>query len=131
MGGEGEEPRVIQHPVGVVPHDHGLEVVVQANTGRPAEMVEGAHVLAQGRRQVHRLDKAQVLPARIAQHVAEQVNPTPAFTQEVQVVDAKIHLRLLARPRLETRHRRLGGTRPQMPDAFAHDGVVARKAARL
>ena len=61
--GEGQELGVVQRAVGVVPEHHGLEVVVQADAGHAAQMMERVYVLAQGGRQIHRLDKAQILPS--------------------------------------------------------------------
>ena len=45
--GEGEELGVVEGAVGVVPQHHRLEVVVQADAGDAAQMMEGVHVLAQ------------------------------------------------------------------------------------
>ena len=106
-------------------HD-GLEVVVQADAGDAAQMMERVHVLAQRRRQVHRLDEAQVLPPGVAEQVAEQVDATAAFTREVDVVDAVVHLGLHAGPGLEARHGRRRGPRPQAHDPFADRRVAAR-----
>src|SRR5262249_2001087 len=52
VGGEGEEGVVIDGHVAVVAGDHHLEVVVQAGGGHAAEVLEGAHVLPQGRLEV-------------------------------------------------------------------------------
>ena len=104
--GEGEELGVVQRAVGVVPEHHRFEVVVQADAGDAAQVMEGMHVLAQGRQQVHRLDPAQVLPPRVAEQVAEQVDAPAAFAREVEVVDAIVHLGLLAWPGLKARHGR-------------------------
>ena len=60
-------------------------------------MGEGAHVLAQGGREVLGLDEPQVLAARVAQDVAEQSDAPPALGGEVDVVDGVIHLGLGAR----------------------------------
>ena len=89
------------------------------------------HVLAQGRRQIHRLDETQVLPARIAEQVAEQIDAPPAFAREVDVVDAMIHLCLHPWPGLKARHGRRRGARPQQPQASMHDRVLAGEAACL
>jgi hypothetical protein len=62
VGSKREELRVVQRAVGVVPEHHGLEVVVQADAGYAAQMMERLHVLAQRCQKVHRLDPAQVLP---------------------------------------------------------------------
>ena len=90
--GEGEELGVVERAVGVMPQHHRFEVVVQADAGDAAQVMEGMHVLAQRRRQVHRLDEAQVLPPRVAEQVAEQVDAPAAFAREVDVVDAIVHL---------------------------------------
>ena len=71
----------------------------------PPRCVEGADVLAQGGLEVLGLDEAQVLPARVAQHVAEGVDPAAAFLGEVDVVGGVIHLGLDARCGLEAHHR--------------------------
>ena len=129
VGGEGEELRVVQRPFGVVPDDHRLEVVVEARPGHAAEVMEGVHVLAQRRRQVHRLDEAEVLPPGVAEQVAEEIDAAPAFAGEVDVVNAMIHLGLIARPGLEARHGRRRGSRPQPLDPFADDRVMSGEAA--
>jgi hypothetical protein len=48
-----------------VPQDHGLEVVVEADAGNAAQVMEGMHMLAQGGGQIHRLDEAQGLSAEL------------------------------------------------------------------
>ena len=58
VGGEGEELGVVQGAVGIVPQHHRFEVVVQADAGHAAQMMEGMHVLAQRGRQIHRLDQS-------------------------------------------------------------------------
>ena len=121
VGGEGEELGIVEGAVGVVAQDHRFEVVVQADAGDAAEMMEGLHVLAQRGRQIHRLDEAQVLPARVAEQVAEQVDAPPAFAGEVDVVDAMIHLGLHAGVGLKARHGRRRSARPQQTQ-----GVDAR-----
>src|SRR5271154_1870310 len=50
MRGEDEELGIIESAVGVVTQDHGFEVVVQADAGYAAEMMEGMHVFPHGRR---------------------------------------------------------------------------------
>ena len=71
--GEGQELGVVEDAVGVVTQHDRFEVVVQADARHAAEMMEGMHVLPQGRRQIHRLDEAQILPAGVAEQVTEQV----------------------------------------------------------
>ena len=88
-------------------------------------MMEGMHVLAQGRRQIHRLDEAQVLPPRVAEHIAEQVDAAAAFAREVDVVDAIIHLRLLTGAGLKARHRQ-----PARAAAATTAGADARSCSR-
>ena len=94
MCGEGQELRVVQRPLVAVPQHHDLHVVVQAGPGRAAEMLEGPDVFAQGGRQILGLDEAQVLPPRVTQHVAEEVDAATPFAREVDVVGAVIHLGL-------------------------------------
>src|SRR6266508_658282 len=93
--------------------------------------MEGVYVLAQGRRQVHRLDEAQIRAARVAEQVAEQIDTPTAVAREVEVVDAMVHLGLGTWPGLKARHGRRRGTRPQSLDALAHDGVLAAKSTGL
>ena len=100
VGGEGKEFRVVQGAIGVAAQDDRLEVVVQADARGTAEVMERMDVLAQRRNQVHRLDPAQVLPPRVGEQVAEQVDAAATFTHKVDVINAKIHLCLrLARSR--------------------------------
>ena len=69
-------------------------------------------MLTQRRDQIHGLDEAEVLPPGVGEQVAEQIDAAAAFTREVQVVNAVVHLRLRARPGLDARHRR-APVRPQ------------------
>ena len=50
MRGEGKELGIIEGAVGIVTQHHGFEVVVQADAGDAAEMMEGMHMLTHGRR---------------------------------------------------------------------------------
>src|ERR1019366_9048470 len=76
-------------------------------------------------------DEAQVLPARIAEQVAEEINAPPAFAREVDVIDAMIHLRLHPWLGLKARHGRRRGAWPQQTQASMHDRVLAGEAACL
>ena len=129
--GEGEEFGIVERAVGIVTQHHRFEVIVEANTRNAAQVMEGVYVFTQRRRQVHRLDEVQVLPTRVAQQIAEEVHAPPAFTREVEIVDAVIHLRLRAWPGLKARHGRARRARTQQPDALAHDRVLAGEAACL
>src|SRR5262249_32107928 len=127
--GEGQELRVIQRAVGVVPQDHRLEVVVQAGSRHAAQRPEGVDLLTQRGDEAHRLDEAQVLPPRVGEQITEQVDAAPAFAAEVQIVHAVIHLRLLAWSGLEPHDRRRRGPWSQPPQALTHNGVLTAEAA--
>ena len=127
--GEGEELGIVQRAVGVTPEHHGLEVVVQADARHAAQVMKRPHMLALGRHQVHRLDKAQILPARVAEQVAEAVHASPAFAREVDVVDAIVHLGLHSFRGLKARHRLQRGTRTEKPHSLAHHRIAAGVAA--
>ena len=58
------------------------------------------------------------------------MDASPAFAGEVEIVDAEVHLGLVARPGLEARHGRRRRSRPQLLDPFADDRVSTREAAR-
>ena len=69
VGGERQEPRVVdRHVVLVASHDD-LHIVIQAGGCHAPQMLEGPQVLAQGGRHVLGLDEAEVLPPRVAQDV--------------------------------------------------------------
>ena len=127
MRGEGQEFGIVERPFVAMPQDHDLQVVVQAGAGHAAQVRKGADVFAEGGRQVLRLDEAQVLPARVTQHVAEEVDAAAAFVGEVDVVGAVIHLGLLPRQRLEADHRFAERCRPQFQDPLPNDGAAAAK----
>jgi len=129
--GEGEELGVVERAVGIMTQHHRFEVVVQADAGDAAQVMESMHVFAQGRRQIHRLDEPQILPTRVAEQVAEEVHAPTALAPEVQVIDTVVHLRLRAWPGLKARHGRARRARTQQPHALAHHRVLAREAARL
>ncbi len=67
----------------------------------------------------------EILPARVAQDVAEGVDPTPPLGREVDVVSGVIHLRLLARRGLEPLHRRDDGPRTQRVHSLAKQRVAS------
>ena len=77
--GEGQEAGVVDRLVVLPARDDDLHVVVQAGGGQTPQMLEGPDVLADRGLEVLPLGKAEVLPPRVAQHVAEQVHPPPAF----------------------------------------------------
>src|SRR5207302_7121866 len=96
--GEGEELGIVERAVGIVTQHHRFEVVVEANVRHATQVTEGVYMLTQGCGEIHRLDEVQILPARVAQQITEEVHASPAFTREVDVVDTVVHLRLRAWP---------------------------------
>jgi hypothetical protein len=92
MRGEGQEPRVVDRHVILGATDDDPHLVIQAGRGHSPQMLEGPHVLAQSGDHVLGLDEAEVLPPRVAQDVAEQVDAAPAFAGEVDLVGGVIHL---------------------------------------
>src|ERR1019366_286025 len=74
---------------------------------------------------------SDLLPARIAEQVAEEINAPPAFAREVDVIDAMIHLRLHPWLGLKARHGPRRGAWPQQTQATMHDRVLAGEAACL
>ena len=96
VGGEGQELGVVENAVGIVAEHDRLEIVVEADAGHAAKVMKGLDVVTQGCHQIHRFDKTQILPAGVAEQVAEQVDATTAFAGEVDVVDAIVHLGLFA-----------------------------------
>ena len=128
MGGEGQELGVVQRPLVAVPQDYHLHVVVEAGACDAAEVFKGADVFTQRGRQVLDFDEAEVLPARVAQQVAEQMDAAAAGPGEVEIVGAVIHLCLRPGVGLETHDRFARGPRPQLPDALAENRVAAGEA---
>ena len=129
VGRERQEPRVVDRLVAVVAADDDLHVVIEARRRDPAQVLEGADVLADGRGEVLRLDEAEVLPPRVAQHVAEGVNAAAAFVAEVEVIRGVIHLGLLSRRGLEPPHGGDHRARAQAPHPFGEDRVTPRVTA--
>src|SRR5512135_794698 len=72
VGGEGQEPRVVNRHVVLVAGHHDFHIIIQAGCGYTAQMGEGAHVLVQGSRHVLGLDESQILASRVAQDITEQ-----------------------------------------------------------
>ena len=104
MSRERQEPRVVDRVVAVVAADHDFHVVIEACRRDPAQVLEGADVLADGRGEVLRLDEVEVLPPRVAQHVAEGVHAAAAFVAEIEIIRGVIHLCLMPRGGLEPPH---------------------------
>jgi hypothetical protein len=125
VGGEGQEPRVVNRHVILVAGHHDFHIIMQACCGHTAQMGEGARVLAQGGRQILGLDESQILAARVAQDVAEQRDAAAALGGEVDVMDGVVHLGLGSRRRLEADHgsRRRPGT--QFGEPLADHGIAA------
>ena len=128
--GQGEKLGIVENALGVVTQHDRLEVVVQTDACDAAEVMKGVYVFTQGRWQIHRLDETQILPTRVAEHVAEEIDTPAAFAREVDVVDAKVHLGLHAWSGLKARHGRARGARAQPSDALAHHRVLAGEATR-
>ena len=106
MGCERQEPWVVHWLVAVVTAHHDFHVVIKTGCRDSAQMLEGADVLADGGGEVLALDEVKILPARVAQDVAEGVDPAAPLGREVDVVGGVIHLRLLSRRGLEPPHGR-------------------------
>ena len=122
--GERQEAGVVDRQVRLPARHHHLHVVVEAFRRRAAQVLEGPHVLPDGRGEVLALGETQVLPARVGQQIAEQVDAATSFPREVQVVLRVIHLRLLSRRGFKPPDqgpRRLG---TQHPHPVPHDGVA-------
>ena len=128
MGGESEKAGVIDGLVAVVTGHHHLHVVVETGRGQSLEVFEGADMFADGGGEVLRLHKAQILAARVTQHITESMHPPPAFGRERNVVRRIIHLSLHAGTGLEPLHRRFRRVRPHGAQMFLHDAVAALKA---
>ena len=124
MGRERQEPWIVDGLVAVVPAHHDFHVVIKTGCRDSAQVLEGADVLADGRGEVLALDEVQVLPARVAQHIAEGINPAAAFDREIDVVGGVIHLRLLSRCGLEPPHGLDDGPRTQRTHPLAEQRVA-------
>ncbi len=123
--GEGQEARIIDRLVVFVPGDHDFHAVVETGRGDTAQVLEGLNVLPLRRLHVLRFDEPQVLPARVAQDQAEQVDPPPAFLGEVQRVDGIIHLSLDTGSGLEPLDPGRLEAWTQLTDTLTEDAVAA------
>ena len=92
MRRERQEPRVVHGLVAVVAADDDFHVVIKARRRDSAQVLEGADVLAHGGGEVLGLDEVEILPPRVAQHVAEGVHAAAALVAEVQIIGGIIHL---------------------------------------
>jgi len=128
--GECQEPRVVHRLVAVVAGHHDLHVVVQARGGHTAQVRKRPHVLADRGREILRLDEPQILPPRVSQHVTEQMHATRPLPRKRQRVRRIVHLRLLARGRLESLYPFGTGDRTQFPQA-PFDRVVTATESQL
>ncbi len=76
MGRERQEPWVVHRlvAVGVAAH-HDFHVVIKTGCRDSAQVFESADVLAQRGGEILAFDEMEILPERVAQDVAEGVNP--------------------------------------------------------
>ena len=128
MRGKGQETRVVNRSVFIVPQHHHLLIIIQAGGSNSLKVFKGPDMLPDGGGKILGLDETEVAAARVTQEVTEQVDAAAAFGGEVQVVDTIIHFGLQAWPRLEAKHWFLDGLWSQLPQPFADDGVAAAKA---
>ena len=126
MGRERQEPRVVDRLVAVVAADHDFHVVIEARRRDPAQVLEGADVLADGGGEILRLDEVEVLPPRVAQHVAEGVHAAAAFVAEIQIIRGIIHLGLFPGAVSNRRTGATTGAGTQPPHPFGEDRVTSR-----
>src|SRR6266480_2484390 len=126
--GERQEMRVVNRLFPVVARYHHLHVVVQAGSCQAREMFEGPDVFPDGGGKVLCLDEAHILASGIGQDVAEGMHAASSLGGEGDVVRGIIHLRLHSGSGFESLHRRLVRSRPERPQAVAHDGVAAGKS---
>src|SRR5271170_4301806 len=83
MGRERQEPRVVDGLVAVITAHHDFHVVIETGRRDSSQVLERADVLADGRGKVLGLDELEILPASIAQHIAEGVNPATPLDREI------------------------------------------------
>ena len=84
VGRERQKPRVVDRLVAVMASDDDFHVVIKTGRRDAAHVLEGADVLADGRGEVLTLDEMKILPARVAQDIAECVNPgRPSFVKSM------------------------------------------------
>ena len=124
MRREAEKTRVVDRLVAVVTADDDFHVVIKARRRDAAQMREGADVLAHRRGEILRLDEVEILPARVAEHVAEGVNAATARVGEIQIIRGIIHLGLFTGSGFEALHRQGRRTAAERPHAF-HENRVA------
>jgi len=130
VGGERQKARVVNGLLPIPALHHHFHVVVEANRGSPSQVLEGPHVLAHGGGEVLGFDEAQVAPSRVAEDVAEGPDLRLSFREEIDLEGRVIHLRLDARPGLESDDRLDDGPRPHLSEPLFDDGVAALKSRR-
>src|SRR5512147_1699542 len=87
-------------------------------------MLEGADVLANCGGEILAVDEVKILPARVAQDVAEGVDPAATLGREVDVISRVIHLRLLSGGGLEPLHGLNDRTRTKLAHPLAKQRVA-------
>src|SRR5256884_9353604 len=125
--GERQEPGVIDGLFPIVARYHHLHVVVQAGRRQARKVFEGPDMFPDGGSKVLRLDEAHILAPGIGQDVAEGLHAAGSLGGEGDVVGGIIHLRLHSGSGFESLHGRLVRSRPERPQAVAHDGVATGK----
>ena len=128
MGGEGEEAPIVDRLVVLPAIDHDLHRVVQTAVRNAAEVLECPDVLSQRGREVLRLDEAEIASPRIAEHVAEGVDPLLASHRERDEVGRVVHLPLLAGGGLESLDGVMHRTRADASQEVLDDRVTALEA---
>src|SRR5271165_7050969 len=104
MGCERQEPWVVHRFVAVVTAYHDFHVVIKTGGRDSAQMLKGADVLADRGGKILAVDEVKILPARVAQDIAEGVDAATSLAREVDVVGGVIHLRLLSWRGLKPSH---------------------------
>ena len=129
MGRECQESWIVDRVVAVVVAHDDFHVVIKARRRDPAQVLEGADVLADGCGEILSLDEVEILPPRITQHVAEGVHAAATFVSEIQIIRGIIHLGLFPGGGLEPSHGRDDRTGTQTQHPFGEDRVTTRITA--
>jgi hypothetical protein len=128
MRGESQKAGVVDRLVAVVASHYHFHVVVKTSRRQTFKVFEGANVFAEGGREILRLYEAQILTARVTQHVTERMHPPPPFVRERDVVRRIIHLSLNPRAGFKALHRSFRRVGANDAQVFFHDAVAALKA---
>ena len=102
--GERQVAWIVDWPAVFPACHHHFHVVIEASGRNTPQMLEGSHMLAYRRFKVLSFGKADILPPRISQDIAEQFYAATPLLREVNRVCRPIHLGLSTRQSFKANH---------------------------